>query len=93
MGTGSVAPGNQAPRPGPSQTIGHRPFRGGKDTIISTIVFTGQGSEVTFNHFQFTAAVGRDVCPVSEVFVWPRSSAVDLCTGHLTSLSAPAGKH
>lgn len=93
MGTDSVAPGNQAPHPRPTQAMGHRPFRGGNDTIILTIMFTGQGSEVTFNHFHCTAAVGWDVCLMGEVFVWPRSSAVDLCSPHLTSLSAPAGKH
>lgn len=65
------------------------PCNGGDDTIIVTIMFTGQRLEVIFNHFHFSAAVGRDVCLPSEVFVWPRTSAVDF----LTSLSAPCGKH
>lgn len=93
MGTDSLAPGNQAPHPRLSPAMGQRPYRGGNDTIILTIMFTGQSSEVTFNHFHFIAAVGWDGCLTSEVFVWPRSSALDSCSPHLTALSAPCGKH
>lgn len=76
-GHGLSGPGQSGTSPEAIPIDGAKAFpQGGNDTIILTIMFTGQSSEATFNHFHFGAAVGRDVCLMSEVFVWPRSSAL-----------------